>query len=110
MYERVESRGPRPIAPTRRIAGRGGRPGLRLLAKLLVLTALIGAVMMQAVLGTSGWAGPSVVVRPGQTLWSIASQHYPQSDPRAAISAFEAANSLHGAVITPGERLVLPPA
>jgi predicted ATP-grasp superfamily ATP-dependent carboligase len=78
--------------------------------KLLVLTALVGAVMMQAVLGNAGSAGPSVVVQPGQTLWSIVTKHYPQTDPRAAISAIEATNDLHGVGIIPGERLLLPAA
>jgi LysM repeat protein len=50
------------------------------------------------------------VVQPGQSLWSIAVQHYPQSDPRAAIAEIESANHLRGAAIVPGERLLLPPA
>jgi LysM repeat protein len=82
----------------------------RLVLKLAVLTALLGAVMTQVVLGTAGSAAPAVVVQPGQTLWGIATQHYPQSDPRAAIAAIELANHLHGAGIMPGERLLLPPA
>ena len=87
---------------------RNGRWGL--LLKLAVLTALLGAVMTQVVLGTAGTAAPSVVVQPGQSLWSIAVQHYPQSDPRAAIAEIESANHLRGAAIVPGERLLLPPA
>jgi LysM repeat protein len=83
---------------------------LSLLLKLAVLTALLGAVMTQVVLGTAGSAAPAVVVQPGQSLWSIAVQHYPQSDPRAAIAAIESANHLQGAAIMPGERLLLPPA
>lgn len=74
-----------------------------------MLTALLGAVMTQVVLGTAGSAAPAVVVHPGQTLWSIAVEHYPQSDPRAAIAAIELANHLQGAWIVPGERLLLPP-
>ncbi|MGC2192148.1 MAG: LysM peptidoglycan-binding domain-containing protein [Candidatus Dormiibacterota bacterium] len=77
--------------------------------KAAVLAMLVGAVMTQVVLGTAGSRGPSVVVQPGQTLWGIASGHYPQSDPRAAISAIESANHLDGPGITPGERLLLPP-
>ena len=81
----------------------------RLLLKAAVLTILVGAVMTQVVLGTAGSRGPSMVVQPGETLWGIASSHYPQSDPRAAISSIEAANHLDGPDITPGERLLLPP-
>lgn len=80
-----------------------------LLLKVTVLALLVGAVMTQVVLGTSGTTGPSVVVKPGQTLWGIAVRHYPQSDPRAAIAAIESANHLISLTITPGERLVLPP-
>ncbi|HUY08632.1 MAG TPA: LysM peptidoglycan-binding domain-containing protein [Candidatus Dormibacteraeota bacterium] len=76
---------------------------------MAVLTVLVGAVMTQVVLGTAGSRGPSVVVGPGQTLWGIASSHYPQSDPRAAIAAIESANHLDSPGITPGERLLLPP-
>lgn len=97
--------------PPRRAAGRRSRRGQwGLLLKLAVLTALLGAVMTQVVLGTAGSVAPAVVVQPGQTLWSLAVQHYPQSDPRAAIAAIESANHLRGAAITPGERLLLPPA
>jgi LysM repeat protein len=71
---------------------------------------LLGAIMTQVVLGTAGPAAPAVVVQPGQSLWSIAVQRYPQSDPRAAIAAIESANHLQGAAIMPGERLLLPPA
>jgi LysM repeat protein len=77
--------------------------------KLALLTLLVGAVMTQVVLGTAGSRGPSVVVQPGQTLWGIASTHYPQSDPRVAIAAIESANHIDGPGITPGERLLMPP-
>jgi len=92
----------------RRVSRRSSRPW-GFLRKMAVLTVLLGAIMTQVVLGTAGSSGPSVVVRPGQTLWGIAAQHYPNSDPRVAIAAIEANNHLGGAGITPGERLLLPP-
>lgn len=97
---------PKARAP-RRGASRRGPWGF--LVKLAVISLLVGAVMTQVVLGTAGSRGPSVTVQPGQTLWGIAVQHYPDSDPRAAISAIESANHLKGAGIAPGERLLLPP-
>ncbi|MGA7174045.1 MAG: LysM peptidoglycan-binding domain-containing protein [Candidatus Dormiibacterota bacterium] len=109
------------FAPSSRSEVPVGRRGVRqpargtlrrrwgLLVKVAVLTVLVGAVMTQVVLGTAGSRGPSVVVAPGQTLWGIASNHYPRSDPRAAIAAIESANRLDGPGITPGERLLLPP-
>jgi hypothetical protein len=80
-----------------------------ILLKVAILTFLVGAITMQVVLGTAGSRGPSVIVQPGQTLWGIASQHYPNQDPRAAVSAIESTNHLAGAGISPGERLLLPP-
>ncbi len=81
----------------------------RLALRLVVLLVVLGALMTQVAVGTPGARGPHVVVRPGQTLWGIATSRYPQADPRQAIAAIEAANHLHGAVIVPGERLLLPP-
>jgi nucleoid-associated protein YgaU len=50
----------------------------------------------------------SYVVRPGDTLWSIAAARYP-GDPRDGIWRIERTNDLAGAAISPGETLVLPP-
>ena len=47
------------------------------------------------------------VVRPGDTLWSIASARY-AGDPREGIWKLQQRNDLAGTMITPGERLVLP--
>jgi len=49
-----------------------------------------------------------VVVRPGQTLWSIASQAEPTADPRLVIQQIIGANSLTGPVIQPGQSLWVP--
>jgi nucleoid-associated protein YgaU len=58
----------------------------------------------------SGGAGHEqvYVVRSYDTLWSIATARY-AGDPRAAIDRIERRNGLSGAMLTPGERLVLPP-
>jgi hypothetical protein len=48
------------------------------------------------------------VVRPADTLWSIAASHY-GGDPRAGVWKLEHRNRLAGTVLRPGERLVLPP-
>jgi len=111
MFARTEAGTPKKVRRSRRPSARTVRRGRwGLLLKMAVLTALVGAVMTQVVLGTAGATGPAVVVQPGQTLWSIASRHYPQSDPRDMIAAIESANHLRGAGITPGERLLLPSA
>jgi LysM repeat protein len=48
-------------------------------------------------------------VKPGDTLWSIASTHY-AGDPRDAIYRIAKRNDVANGVIVPGERLVLPSA
>jgi hypothetical protein len=75
-----------------------------------VLIAVVLAVVAWAIVArSSSGAGHEqvYVVRPADTLWSIASAHY-SGDPRAAIWKLEQRNGLHGTVIAPGERLVLP--
>ena len=58
---------------------------------------------------TSDGAGKAqlYVVRPGDTLWSIAAERY-AGDPRAGIWKLQHTNDLAGTTITPGEQLVLP--
>jgi hypothetical protein len=47
-------------------------------------------------------------VRAGDTLWTIAARHYPNSDIRAAIYDIRQANDLATSTITVDDRLVLP--
>ena len=46
------------------------------------------------------------LVRPGDTLWAIAARVEPGSDPRILVSRLE--QQLHGAMLVPGDRLLLP--
>ena len=48
------------------------------------------------------------VVRPADTLWTIATRHY-AGDPREAVWKLRQRNGLETAHLTPGQRLVLPP-
>jgi LysM domain len=50
----------------------------------------------------------SVVVHPGQTLWSIASQAEPTADPRAVMQQIVDLNGLRGTSLEPGQRLWVP--
>ena len=116
----------------RRAAGRGAagaRPGgVRLTRRGRAVVA--GAAMLLALLAlalvllsTAGGAQASgrglppgavyrgmtqVVVRPGQTLWSIASAAEPGADPRVIIQQIVAANALSGATIQAGQLLWVP--
>ncbi len=50
----------------------------------------------------------SVVVHPGQTLWSIAAQAEPAADPRAVMQQIIDLNALRGTSIEPGQHLWVP--
>jgi len=50
----------------------------------------------------------SVIVHPGQTLWSIASQAEPTADPRIVMQQIIDLNALHGTSVVPGQRLWVP--
>jgi LysM repeat protein len=74
---------------------------------------LIGAVMAALAVGlvarTSHGAGPqrTYVVRPADTLWSIAARTY-AGDPRQGVWELEQRNHLHSDTLSPGQTLILP--
>ena len=49
------------------------------------------------------------VVRPGETLWSIAIRVEAERDPRETVHAIAAANDVDPGALVPGQRLVVPP-
>jgi len=75
----------------------------------LLAVALVALVAWAVVVRASEGAGPerSYVVRPGDTLWTIAASRY-AGDPRAGVWKIRTRNGLSGSVIRPGERLMLP--
>jgi LysM repeat protein len=76
----------------------------RLLILLLAVSLLVGMVA-----GPSGGVGKPVgyVVKPTDTLWSIATKYY-GGDPREGIWELQRTNHLTGTTIVPGQKLVLP--
>ena len=75
-----------------------------------LLVALVGTFLFWSFLARSsdGAGRPQhYVVKPGDTLWSIATSHY-AGDPRDAIYRIDRSNHLRGSVIVPGQKLVLP--
>ena len=77
--------------------------------RLAALSLLIALVVGLAA-GPSGSAGPPVtyVVKPADTLWSIAQSRY-GGDPREGVWKLRQANHLTGgAVLAPGQKLLLP--
>jgi LysM domain len=99
--------------------GRAPRGGVRLtrrgrlvlLALLLALAGLVG-VLVAASTGEAAAPArpaPTVVVQPGDTLWSIAARYAPGPDPFGTIEQIRQLNGLDGYTVHAGETLVLPP-
>ncbi len=74
---------------------------------LLVAFVLALAVAVSARTGDSAGPEQRYVVKPYDTLWSIATSHY-AGDPREAVWKIERRNDLSGSTITPGQVLRLP--
>ena len=74
-------------------------------AALLLAVAFVVGVLAHP----SGGAGKPVryVVRPTDTLWSIAARHY-AADPREGVWKLQRRNQLTSTTLVPGQRLVLP--
>jgi LysM repeat protein len=70
---------------------------------------LVVALFVGIVARPSGGAGrpATYVVKPTDTLWSIAARHY-AGDPREGIWELQHRNHLAGTTLVPGQRLVLP--
>jgi LysM repeat protein len=91
----------------RRRVARWRRVVRNLVLGVLVLMA-VAFVAARSVEGSAPPVGETIVVRQGDTMWSIASRHYPDSDPRARIEQIERLNHRDGSTVHPGEKLQLP--
>ena len=76
--------------------------------KLLILVCVATLAVGLAARGSNG-AGPKriYVVRPGDTLWTVAERTY-AGDPREGVWKLQQRNHLASATIVPGEKLVVP--
>ena len=109
---RVQVSSPPPLRLTRR--------GRMVVASLVVgVIAAIALVVGLAAAGgaqaanhgqpRAGYQGmQEIVVRPGQTLWSIASAAEPGADPRDVVQQIMTANAMTGTTITAGQLLWVP--
>jgi hypothetical protein len=113
-------------APSHRPAGRARRSrltrrGRRVLwaAVILLLVAVITPLLLAVASGaqaSSHGLPPSavragmrqVVVKPGQSLWSVALNAEPKADPRVVIQQIMEFNALGSQVVVPGESLWVP--
>jgi nucleoid-associated protein YgaU len=74
----------------------------------LLLVVALAVFLWAAFARSSDASGPErqYVVRPYDTLWSIASRDY--ADPREGVWEIAERNGLEGATIVPGQVLILP--
>ena len=73
-----------------------------------VLLVLASVSLAKVALGGTAPADVTMVVQPGETLWSIAAARYPADDTRERVDAIERLNGLSGPRIEVGEVLHLP--
>lgn len=73
---------------------------------LLLATALVIATGRFAY-GSGPVVANTVVVAPGDTVWSIAAAHY-RGDPRPHVEAILQVNHLSSPLLTPGQSLMIP--
>ncbi len=112
---------------TRAAYTRKTMPGLRLTRRGRVVTAVAAALLISTMMamaasaaqaagsghgGAAGRQAGSTVtpktVRLGDSLWSVAERAVPDADARIVIQEIIQLNNLHGTVIYPGERLLVP--
>ena len=86
--------------------------------QLVALCAAIGlvGVLSGPVANAVGTGAASVataartyVVRPGDTVWSIATRFEPSVDPRVVVDAITSANGVDPGALVPGQQLSIPP-
>ena len=98
---------PAPLRLTER--GRRVVASLSIAIGLSIAAATVVTVQLQDADGGLQLAGSStVVVQPGDTLWSIAQEVAPEEDPRAVVDAIVDLNGLEDVDLLPGAELQLP--
>lgn len=75
-----------------------------------VVGVLSGPVANAVGVGGGAEADPpgTYVVRPGDTLWSIARRSFPSADPRLVVGAIASANRVDPGALVPGQELSVP--
>ncbi len=77
------------------------------LGRLLFLVIGLMLASGQLAYGSGGARFETVVVEPGDTVWTIAQAHY-QGDPRPHVDAILELNRLRTPLLWPGQRLRIP--
>lgn len=89
-------------------ADRAGGYWFRRLLAAAAVVGLMGVGMALAAQGSPPARYTTVVVQPGDSLWSIAAARYPGDDVRDRVQDIEQANGLSGPQIEVGQTLRLP--
>jgi len=96
-------------------APRGGRVRLTRRGRVVVVVFFIflAAAVVAVLAPASRAADPpeaaaTAVVRPGDTLWSVAERHVPSQEPFAVIDEIRRLNGLDDYTVHAGQRLILP--
>jgi Tfp pilus assembly protein FimV len=111
-------------APRAAVVAAPARPAVRLTRRgraVLVLLCLVLTVAALAVMkapatassprdNTGGPVAERVTVRPGETLWAIASRVRPNTDPRVTIARIKDMNGLTSSTLPAGKVLLVPAA
>jgi LysM repeat protein len=75
--------------------------------RILVLATLLVVATGRLAYGIGPVVSDTVVVAPGDTVWSIATSHY-GGDPRPHVEAILQVNHLSSPLLTPGQSLMIP--
>jgi len=112
-----ETAGARPVRTRVRLTRRGRIVVAALITACVALVAALAWLAGTARAEAAGSGSPasvvyhslhSVVVQPGESLWTIATQADPAGDPRAVMQEIIDINALRGTSVQPGQRLWLP--
>jgi len=113
----LETAQPRPVRTRVRLTRRGRIVVATLITAGVVLVAALAWLAGTTRAEAAGSGSPasavyhslrSVVVQPGESLWTIATQADPAGDPRTVMQEIVDINALHGTSVQPGQRLWLP--
>lgn len=114
---RRETAQARPVRTRVRLTRRGRIVVATLITAAVVLVAALAWLAGTARAEAAGSGSPAsavyhslrpVVVQPGESLWTIATQADPAGDPRAVMQEIIDINALNGTSVQPGQRLWLP--
>ena len=75
--------------------------------RILLLAAILVVATARLAYGSGPVPTHTVVVAPGDTLWSIATAQY-RGDPRPHVEAILEVNHLRSPLLTPGQSLLIP--